>query len=384
MGIATLAAMWVASSLMLRSAAVRSQSGILAACDYKDLATAEVHGVSGGVDVSFCGKSVTLRESGSAADPFAGVTWWDASHQGEKLTKQESKTLKNHVGSYWRYGRSVAQLGKGLLPPLYKEDYNTDFKDDNYASLVRSVLGFTVTLADAANKLPAPAACTDAWLGDWIPKEALELLRLKKETGRTTSFPWFQSPTFDESHSYQFLTEKEQPSSCKPVCLQQNISFPVQFHFRTRHGKDVAKYDTKEKPMLVLPNLAFKVADVSEVITDPLYVMSTAELVQWLNTTHPYKSFQERAGQTFGPYPRLAKEVQRRRMDGKGFSAWEVKGDGEGKYEMLEVSGAEYRPFFDALSSRFDMPPRPGLWGQVSNEDPYIIKVTLEDPEGCD
>ena len=68
----------------------------------------------------------------------------------------------------------------------------------------------------------------------------------------------------------------------------------------------------------------------------------------------------------------------------KGFSAWEAKGDGEGRYEMLEVSGAEYRPFFDALSSRFDMPPRPGLWGQVSNEDPYIIKVTLEDPEGCD
>ena len=128
-------------------------------------------------------------------------------------------------------------------------------------------------------------------------------------------------------------------------------------------------------------------------ITDPFYVMSTAELVKWLNETHPYRSWHyKRAGQSFGPYPRLAQAVQDRKMDGtlgcvqrdsdnghcamlivfgpaprprKGFSAWEV----DGEYDMLDLEGAEYRPFFDALASHFEMPPRAGLDDtQVANQ----------------
>ncbi|CAE7747533.1 clpC [Symbiodinium sp. CCMP2592] len=382
----TMTAMFMASAvsaLVLRSAAVRTQPGILAGCNYKALAAAKVDRRWGAeaVEVSFCGRSAKLRKRGPVRDPFDGVEWWDASQQGEKLTGQESETLKNHVGSYWRYGRSVVQLGRGLLPPLYSEDYNTDFKDKDYVSLARSVLDFTVTLGDAANKLPAPKTCVDSWLSVWLPSEKLQALRAKAANGETTSFSWFQSPTTDEDHSYMFLSDNNQPSHCSPYCQWRSFSFPVQFHFRTRHSKDVAKYDDKEKPVLILPNLAFKVLDVSEVITDPLYVMSSAELVEWLNETHPYRNWQyERAGQSFGPYPRLAQAVQDRGMDGQGFSAWEV----DGKYDMLHLEGAEYRPFFDALASRFEMPPRAGRFGTpVANQAPYIIKVKLEDTEGC-
>ena len=164
------------------------------------------------------------------------------------------------MGSYWRYGRSVVQLGRRLLPPLYSEDYNTDFKDKGYVSLVRSVLDFTVTLGNAANQASSSedlhgfvAECLVA------PSKKLQALRAKAANGETTSFSWFQSPTADEDHSYMFLSDNKQPSRCSPYCQWQNISFPVQFHFRSRHAKDVAMYDDKEKPVLILPNLAFKV-----------------------------------------------------------------------------------------------------------------------------
>eukprot|EP00439_Symbiodinium_sp_Y106_P083357 s860_g23.t1 len=124
-----------------------------------------------------------------------------------------------------------------------------------------------------------------------------------------------------------FLSDNKQPSRCSPYCQWQNISFPVQFHFRSRHAKDVAKHDDKEKPVLILPNLAFKVVRGDH---RPL-----------LCHVH------SRAGEA----------VQDRKMDGKGFSAWEV----DGEYDMLDLEGAEYRPFFDALASRFEMPPRAGL-----------------------
>ena len=56
----------------------------------------------------------------------------------------------------------------------------------------------------------------------------------------------------------------------------------------------------------------------------------------------------------------------------------------DGEYDMLDLEGAEYRPFFDVLASRFEMPPRAGLDGTpVASQAPYIIKVTLEDTEGC-
>ena len=91
------------------------------------------------------------------------------------------------------------------------------------------------------------------------PSKKLQALRAKAANGETTSFSWFQSPTADEDHSYMFLSDNKQPSRCSPYCQWQNISFPVQFHFRSRHAKDVAMYDDKEKPVLILPNLAFKV-----------------------------------------------------------------------------------------------------------------------------
>ena len=71
------------SSLILRSAAVRSQPGIFAGCNYKALAAAKVgnapNAKAEAVEVSFCGRSATLHNHGPVSDPFDGVEWWDAS-----------------------------------------------------------------------------------------------------------------------------------------------------------------------------------------------------------------------------------------------------------------------------------------------------------------
>ena len=287
------------------------------------------------------------------------------------------------MGSYWRYGRSVVQLGRRLLPPLYSEDYNTDFKDKGYVSLVRSVLDFTVTLGNAANKLPAPKTCMDSWLSVWLPprrscKRSVQRRPMEKRPASHGSSPLPLMRTIPACsclttsslaaavHTANGRTSPSRCSSTSAVVMPRTLPCMT----------------TRRNQCSFCPTWPSR---LSEVITDPFYVMSTAELVKWLNETHPYRSWQyKRAGQSFGPYPRLAQAVQDRKMDGtlgcvqrdsdngpcamlivfgpaprprKGFSAWEV----DGEYDMLDLEGAEYRPFFDALASRFEMPPRAGL-----------------------
>ncbi|CAE7464193.1 clpC [Symbiodinium natans] len=378
------AARLLLASLLVLPASEAVRTSALTNCDYKELRRAQVRNLSKGaegVEVSFCGRRAELRKEVEQPSAWEAVDWWDATQQGASLTPKERETLENHLGSYG-FSRAVGLLGRGLLPPLRPEDRATRFVDESYVSLVRSVLDFEVNLGIAVNKLPASKKCKSLWRGAWVSSEKLEELRAKAAQGQATGFSYFQSTTSNEQHSYKFLHSNHQPASCRPMCIQKNLFFPIHIHFRTRHGKDATKWNPKEKEWLVLPNLLFNVRNVSQFISDPLYRMNTQDLVAWLNATHPYRSWQdeERRGQFYGPFPRLAEEVRKRKMDGKGFSDWEV----DGKYEMLDVEAANYRAFFDALAARYELPPREGRYGSmVGNEDPFIYKVELEDAAGC-
>ena len=241
-------------------------------------------------------------------------------------------------------------------------------------SLVQAVLQFEVKLGTALNKIPSPASCVDLWRGAWMPAEKLDEMR--EAEGKMVSFPWFQSTTTDHMHSYTFMHPMNEPQHCKPECIEKKLAYPIHLQYRSRYGKNVTEWNEREKEWILMPNLELKVESVSKILNDPFREMSNSELVAWFLDTHPFRSWQKKEEESFGPFPKLAKVLRERQMNGTTFADLP---HGE-KYTLLGLEGTNYGHLFAALNSRFELPPRAGGYGiLVANDVPFYYKVTLED-----
>eukprot|EP00435_Cladocopium_sp_Y103_P047492 s72_g14.t1 len=157
----------------------------------------------------------------------------------------------------WRFWHLwIASLRVLALRSSYGDVQGCAYTDlsDAQVALVREVLNFEVKLARGLNKLPDSTNQTYFWRGAWLPPEALDSLR----AGSTVSFPWFQSATTDEVHSYTFIHTKWQPTFCAPSCEWRGYAFP-----------DMQKWNADESEFILLPNLRFEVVNVTKIANDP-------------------------------------------------------------------------------------------------------------------
>ena len=77
-------------------------------CAYQELLDAKVTNVQGGVKVQLCSKEVILKTTEVQGDSWGSLSWWDSSHHGKKLGKEELHTLDNYLGDY-HYSRPMGQ-----------------------------------------------------------------------------------------------------------------------------------------------------------------------------------------------------------------------------------------------------------------------------------
>ena len=361
-------------------------------CLYRQLLSADITRTWwGNVEVKYCGTSMVLTTSTSKADAWADVNWWFPNLQQEKLDEEDLAIIKKHLGSY-AYSMAVGMLGRGLVPSApsnFREMWG--FKGEGVA-LVSDVLSFEVKLGDALNKLPSSKA--ELWRGAWVPPDVLNAISQAFSTGGSVKFPWFQSTTTDKTHSYTFIHSKWQPGFCAPRCEKGGYAFPVHFHIHSCLAKNVTQWNPDEKELILLPNLPFKVKNVTKLANDPVWEMTNKELVAWLRESHMLPTWYVSSWDTFvqdpqrprGPWPALADLAQKWMWNGPIFLAWyntRFSNPGYDIAESMNISWSSKMDLSRALSSRFQLGSISEMGRSGQNEVRFFDLVELEDQEPC-
>ena len=268
----------------------------------------------------------------------------------------------------------MGQLGHGLLPDNF-EGFGQDMPKASTAEIVQQIFKFEVSLANALNKLPV-TGITQLFRGGWTSAEQLQEMRATLDSGSVISFPWFQSTTSDGDHAYKFLTRRSEPETCAI--------------FNTCHGKDVRKWNAAEQEWLLLPNLRFKVTDITKIFNDPWQEWSPKQMAEWLKKEHEVPKDWGRKGKTvFGPWPDIAEAVLAHSLDGPAFLAWFEKRDFPephvpGRWDESDYLYSDKRQELNYASwTRFKLPGQYTMMGLGVNSLKYYYNITIKDAEPC-
>lgn len=379
---------WITSLHVPLALALRSSYGEVQSCAYTELYDAQVERTFwGNVQVKYCGTSITLTQSSAQPSAWTIVNWWDPKLQNTSLTDDDLKTFKEHLGSY-EHSMAVGMLGRGLVP-AQPENGEWAWKQSDPVALVREVLNFEVKLARGLNKLPDSTNQTYFWRGAWLPPEALDSLR----AGSTVSFPWFQSATTDEVHSYTFIHTKWQPTFCAPSCERRGYAFPVHFHIESCHAKDMRKWNADESEFILLPNLRFEVVNVTKIANDPVWEATAKEMEAWLRRKHELPEWymkqdifrSNKDPKVVGPWPKVADVVRDWHMNGPVFLAWynvRFTNPNNGLDKEMNMSFEETYDLRKAMDGRFRLATLGG-YRKTPNSARFFHRVELRDALPC-